>query len=66
MLEKSSDVNSDSRQLDMNEIFKGEHMTKTRRKFTRDFKINILTKLNSGKSLAQLARENKSSIETFS
>jgi transposase len=34
-------------------------MTKIRRTFTKEFKIGILTDLNSGKKLAQLARENE-------
>ena len=34
-------------------------MTKTRRKFTRDFKISIISELDSGKKLAELSRENE-------
>ena len=32
-------------------------MTKTRRIFTRDFKISVITGLDSGKHIGQLARE---------
>jgi len=34
-------------------------MNKTRRRFTREFKISILTELETGKPLAQVARENE-------
>ena len=34
-------------------------MNKTRRRFTREFKISILTELETGKTLAQVARENE-------
>ena len=33
-------------------------MGKTRRRFTRDFKISILRELEVGKNIAQLSREN--------
>ena len=33
-------------------------MGKTRRRFTRDFKISILRELDAGKNIAQLSREN--------
>ena len=33
-------------------------MGKTRRRFTRDFKISILRELEAGKNIAQLSREN--------
>jgi len=33
-------------------------MKKTRRRYDREFKISILTELEAGKPLAQVAREN--------
>ena len=34
-------------------------MSKTRRQFKREFKISVLTELETGKTLAQVARENE-------
>jgi transposase len=34
-------------------------MSRTRRIFTKDFKLSILAELKSGKNLSQLARENE-------
>jgi transposase len=34
-------------------------MNRTRRQFTREFKISVLTELDTGKTLAQVSRENE-------
>lgn len=36
----------------------GVHMKKTRRRYDREFKISVVAELESGKPVAQIAREN--------